>query len=321
MCIIFVILTHYNWTSDQSLKMLFPYMIYMAVPIFMVISGYVYYLSFQKNKIEHFESAYTPAFLFPKVIRYTVPFVMAMAVEFLFLVMMHKLSLSFFGGVLRGGNGPGSYYFPIMIQFLLIYPVIYFAIQKHGIKGFFACLAVNALYEFFQRIYWVDAELYRLLVLRYISVIAFGSLLASEHKGEIKTVHKIIAFFMGVVFLFIEAYTSYSPKIIIHWTGTCFLATLYILPICCFLFEKCRNVRIAPLELAGKASFNIFLTQMLFFVYAGQISGKIFANVQNQYVLTVLQNLFNILVCVIFGILFYKIENKLTSELLKSLKK
>lgn len=287
----------------------------------MVISGYVYYLSFQKNRIEHFESAYTFAFLLPKIIRYTVPFAMAMGIEFLFLVMMHKLNLSFFGGVIRGGNGPGSYYFPIMIQFLFLYPVIYFAIEKNGIKGFLVCLAVNALYEFFQRIYWVDAELYRVLVLRYISVIAFGSLLASEHKGEIKTVHKIIAFFIGVVFIFIEAYTSYSPKIIIHWTGTCFLATLYILPICCFLFEKCRNVRIAPLELAGKASFNIFLTQMLFFVYAGQISRKVFANVQNQYVLTALQNLFNILVCVIFGILFYKMEKRLTSKILKLFKK
>lgn len=297
----------------------------MAVPIFMVISGYVYYLSFQKNNIEHIESAYEISFLLPKVIRYTIPFLMVEAVDFICTSILHRFGYftdfnrnfaQFLISVFRGGNGPGSYYFPIMIQFLFIYPFIYFSLKKYGTKGFVACFAVNALYEFYQRIYFVDGELYRLLVFRYTSVIAFGSLLASKHKKEIKIWDKVLAFVVGVAFLFVEAYTSYSPKIIIYWTGTCFISTLYILPVCSFFFEKCRNVRIALLELVGKASFNIFLTQMVFFLYAGGISGKLFASVRNQYVSIGLQNLFNILICLIIGILFYLMENRLTSKLI-----
>ena len=39
-CIIFVIITHYNWSNAARLKYFFPFWIDMAVPIFMIISGY-----------------------------------------------------------------------------------------------------------------------------------------------------------------------------------------------------------------------------------------------------------------------------------------
>ena len=58
-CIIFVIFTHASWTDEQRVKLLFPFWIDMAVPFFMLVSGYVYTKSFQKNGIETLDSKNT----------------------------------------------------------------------------------------------------------------------------------------------------------------------------------------------------------------------------------------------------------------------
>ena len=51
-CIIFIIITHYSWNDNERLHYLFPFWIDMAVPVFMVITGYVTSLSFQNRGTE-----------------------------------------------------------------------------------------------------------------------------------------------------------------------------------------------------------------------------------------------------------------------------
>ena len=318
-CIILVIICHYDWTASQRLYMLFPFIVNMAVPVFMIISGYVYYLSYQKNNITTFEESWSINFILPKIIRYTIPFLMAMCVDFVCRIILGKLSPSFIVDVLRGGSGPGSYYYPIMIQFIFMYPLIYFFVKKYGIKGFALCFLINACYELFQRLYFVGDGCYRLLVFRYISVIAFGSFLASNHKQQLKPLFYFFSFVIGTSFIILTSYTAYSPKIIIYWTGTCFLATLYILPVSLILIEKCKNVRLRPFEYIGKASFNIFFTQMLYFYYFAQMRRKIFERVEDLYLSIALQNILNIVVCVILGLVFYEIERRITKKILNLL--
>ena len=35
---------------------------------------------------------------------------------------------------LQEGTGPGSFYYPIMMQFIFVYPIIYFAIKEKSLK-------------------------------------------------------------------------------------------------------------------------------------------------------------------------------------------
>lgn len=44
-CILMAIFTHYDWSDKQRILLLFPFWIDMAVPVFMVITGYVSALS------------------------------------------------------------------------------------------------------------------------------------------------------------------------------------------------------------------------------------------------------------------------------------
>lgn len=47
--IIFIIITHFSWTNLERLSFGFPFWIDMAVPIFMLVSGYTQALSCEKN--------------------------------------------------------------------------------------------------------------------------------------------------------------------------------------------------------------------------------------------------------------------------------
>ena len=52
LAVVIVLITHYAWTREQRLIPIFPYLIDMAVPVFMIISGYVGALSFHRHGID-----------------------------------------------------------------------------------------------------------------------------------------------------------------------------------------------------------------------------------------------------------------------------
>lgn len=56
--IVFVIINHSGISDEKCLKLLFPFWVYMAVPFFMTISGYVSALSFKKNNIIYIKEGY-----------------------------------------------------------------------------------------------------------------------------------------------------------------------------------------------------------------------------------------------------------------------
>ena len=59
MCILFVCFTHYAWEGVERRAMLFSWWIDMAVPIFMVLSGYVYEKVIIRKNINSLSQAYT----------------------------------------------------------------------------------------------------------------------------------------------------------------------------------------------------------------------------------------------------------------------
>ena len=131
--IIMVIITHYAWSDKSRLIQLFPYWIGMAVPIFMIISGYVSALSYERKDIQYFFQLYEPTGLLKKYIRYSVPFFMFFGTQIIleyFLydnVTVERIKEYFF----KGGFGKhGTYYYPILLQMILLFPIIYWLIKN-----------------------------------------------------------------------------------------------------------------------------------------------------------------------------------------------
>lgn len=198
-----------------------------------------------------------------------------------------------------------------MIQYLLLFPVIYFVTKKYDYKGLILCGLANFIYEICQRVYGMNESFYRMIVLRYILVLAFGCYIAISNV----VINKKIQFLMivsGTAYITLFVFFDFSPIITIYWKNTSLFACLFIIPLSQFLIKDSK-IKCRPLELIGKASYNIFLVQMIY--YNGV--DYLYSLIHNRGC----QILINIFICTFLGIIFYLIERPITSFVLTKTEK
>lgn len=311
--IIFVVIAHCNWTYEQRMKFGFPFWIDMAVPIFMIISGYVYAKSYERRHIETIEEAWAPNNTLDKFIRYTVPYVISYIIEILMRILNGswngiKHSLLIF---LEGGDGPGSYYYPIMIQFIFLFPILYFPIKKDIYRGTMFCLILNIIYELiFQRVYDMTETYYRMIVFRYIFLIAMGIVL-TKYSGKLnlkKWLLFVTTMIIGITYIIVYRYQGKQLQVFRYWIGTSMLPALFIVSIVFMGVNIYKKMHFKPLEIVGRASYDIFLTQMVYFLFAEYIYRLFDCNdILSQVIVS-------LLITIIVGIMFYYFENGITSK-------
>lgn len=316
-CIICVIATHFSWSQQERLLYLFPFWIDMAVPVFMIISGYVYALSYKRHNVERLKDAYTIENMLNKIVRYTIPFAIVFLAEIIHNYVMgwgsyqgrnlFRTAVSFGLDFLRGGYGPGSYYYPVMMQFIFVFPVLFFIVRKYRERGVILCGAINMCYELLQRLFGMSESWYRLLVFRYILLIGVGCYMAGGDY-KISKIKALLISAVGISFIMANGYLGYSPLILIYWTRTSWLACLYIIPAAMFAFSRMRNVKCKPLEILGKASYEIFLMQMAGFYFG---TGYISALTDSRGVRLIAHIVF--FSCI--GVAFYCIEDPVTRKI------
>lgn len=322
--IIFVIILHSELPGEMRTLLGFPFWVNMAVPVFMLISGYVSALSMDRIGENAVEKAYEPKRVTKKLLRFMVPFGIAFVAQWLIFRMtgrylvgireygLFALVLDF----LRGGKGQGSYYFPVMLQFVFIFPIIYYAIKKHRLKGLAGSFLANGIFEVLKIAFGMSDYEYRFLVFRYLFVIAGGCYIAVGGWQDVKKrtllIGSIICTVMGLGFTCLFSYTGYSPKILIYWKDTSFVACAYLVPVLALLLSKVR-IGCKPLELVGRASFNIFLVQMIYYNFVAETREWI-PNVGMHMAAS-------IVICVTIGVLFYLLECRLTKRVCESVDK
>ena len=214
-CILFVIITHFSWTWTERLRMLFPYWIDMAIPIFMIISGYVYGVSLERKTGGRIQDLYTVNYIIPKLTRYTVPFILIFIAEICIeKIIYHRETDSWINIFLQGGIGPGSYYYPVMLQMIFVFPIIYLIIKKYTKSGLLLCFFGNFAYEILKTSYEMNEEYYRMLIFRYIFLIAYGCFLALE-KGKVKKQGMMLLGITGTFYIYLSCYTDYTPLYLI----------------------------------------------------------------------------------------------------------
>ena len=106
--ILFIIITHFSWSDQERMKYFFPFWIDMAVPMFMIVSGYVYSVSFQ-GKGSNFKIYYQANEIFKKLIRYILPFTSILIIDTLVEFILHGSSqaiLTLFWTNFNGGGWP-----------------------------------------------------------------------------------------------------------------------------------------------------------------------------------------------------------------------
>ena len=299
--VLLIIFTHYGWTAEQRKGFLFLYVVNMAIPVFMVITGYVYSLSISRKGVEHAEDAYRRNLIFRRLLRYTVPMIAVIVWEladphFDILTMSRSELLSW---ALSGTAGKGSYYYPVMVQLVFYFPIVYFIIHVKKETGLVICLIMNAVYELAAWAYGMNPECYRLLVFRYTFVIAAG--VFSYKKHRLGTISSIIMTITGAVFIIIIGRMNYVPRILNRdWATTNFISSMLIVPAMVRILQDVR-IHFAPLEIIGRASYHIFLAQMVYYAGYYNLLKERFGSWQGHLAA-------GMAICVAAGMAFYYID-------------
>lgn len=269
----------------------------------------------QKKGVSHFENAYNLSMICKRLIRYTVPFLIAYTVELvLFYIKGNKIGIvDIISNFFMGGYGPGSYYYPEMIQITFALPIILFSMKKKPRAGLTFWFASNAFYEFIKTLVGLDQSIYRLSLFRYTFLLACGCFIYLQKDKTINKIRLGLIFAIGFVFILVTKYGGYQTKIINNdWRGTSFMAGLYIAPIVMLIIYRFGTFSCKPIELIGKASYNIFLTQL---VYYSTVSGGITRLTDN----ILLHVAFNVIICLAAGIAFYLVEDRFTKKIIDTI--
>ena len=239
--IILVIINHYVHTSCPSFRsnIIFPMIIKMPVPIFMIVSGCMLSMSFDK-RFNKLSEMYHYRELTTRILRFWITFFFAFVVEVAFSVILLQYTIKPIGLIkdfLVGGPGEnGSYYVPVLIQLVFIFPLIFTLIRKFNTKGLLICLVVNLAYETICTATDISAELYRLLMPRYITYVALGGWFYFNNY-RISLTKYAAMFIIGLTFI-LMLQLGYKPFILKKWTDTCMIIAMYIFPIVAFLISK-----------------------------------------------------------------------------------
>lgn len=312
-CVIMVIITHYEW-SDKSTPF-FTMLINMAVPVFMIVSGYNFAMSNRKKADGSLRKMYAWNMIKPKLIRFLIPFFTVCLIEIVLLYMEDK-NINPMRIFLLGAYGPGSYYVPIMLQLLIIFPIIYVLVEKNAKMGIIISGVANLVFEASIQWFEIDKYYYRLSIGRYLLLIAFGCYLYLHPEQRVKRHQMILMFLLGLAYIVTVFEFDKEIPLFSYWKTTAMPVAFYIFPLIILLFRKFYHSRIpgifgSLLTWIGKASYHIFLVQMVYYHF--ELGGSI---MQAAWYIAVP---FNILVAVPVGLLFYETDNRFV-QMMKNMK-
>ncbi len=253
---------------------------------------------------------YNIKILYNKIIKFLIPYTIIFIVEYniYFFVYNDFSILNLIKNYICGGFGPGSYYTPLIIQLLILFPLIYFLYINLKNKNIFLLIGfiVNLLYEIIQSTIGLSETVYRLLIFRYIFLIFYGVYLNGNQNKKI--FGQFLYVIIGAIILYMIDYLNYKMPFIVYWVDTSLLCSLYIIPITHILIKS--NLHSRQIELLGRASYNIFLIQMMYYYTLGRIINNYINNL-------LIQILINVLLCVIGGLIFNDIVQKINLKIFR----
>ena len=323
-CVIMVIITHVSWSQRERASFIFPFIIDMAVPVFMIISGYLRAKKIEKIGFKKFISIRTSLLSFGNLM---IAYVMVAIVEIIAAILSYRFHLGldysyilsskiFFKWLFTGLSGPGSYYMPVMVQLIIFYPLIWFLVKKFKSMGLITCFAMNLAYEIMVYQCSMDPSLYRLLIFRYTFLIALGVYFAMAKGTRGDDIIALILLIAGILFITINAYIK-PFTLFQDWKSTSMLCVPLAYGVIYFLKKYFGDVKYNGIFIIGKASLHIYLTQMVFFALGGGRRLNTLFKSLPSLLNGVLSSVIVVLVCVIVGIIFFKIESKVREWLFK----
>lgn len=335
--IISVVLVHclpYN-NAFMTLRM---FTFSMALLIFMLLMGRNMYASFEKHN--YMENGFhTISYLKNRLIRFLYPFIPIFIISLILgLLINHDVYLGFY--TLVGYlplPGPGNYFVTVLLEFIIIFPLLYLAYKRYPRLTLIATFAISFLFEVASSYIGVlnsDAYLYYANILRYLFMITLGLWVLEAFepnkriRSTLETVIILIGVAVSVIYLVAFGIFHWEFALFNNFWGTEYptlgsyvvIASFYPLALYMlaykFLPSKSSNKIVKFIAYTGKASYHVFLVQILFFAvfynpYATISQSGIFDPITSGVISIVV----SLAVTLTLGALFYKYEYKIDNLL------
>lgn len=313
-CIIFVILNH-CMPEDIMQKTGFFFWGDSAVPVFLIIQVFHAYKNNKKYPRTNYKKLWT------RILR---PFFL---IEFVTIPFSYIKTCSNIGApvslqeflidILKwGGNGPGSYYPWIYIQFAIIIPFLYPVFKSYKTNLSFLCLffiLISQSLEFACIYGGISDRIYRLIFIRYIYLFFLGFVLA--HKGFVINISNITIGLVCLIATSCIVYTNFDfgsflisyPNSVCHWFCYIYIAFLLfpLLKILYYLIKEITFIKNIIIKF-GIHSYDIFLFQMVYFALIDDYIISFLNNlIYNEIIFLFFKLVLPITICMI-SVMIYK---------------
>ena len=319
-CVFFVIITHSDFLNEAIMDkggLFYLLMVNKAVPVFMFLSGFVYSLGAKGG----LKNQYRAKTITRKLLRLTIPTIVTIL---LFVVLnFFKTGSTTVGEMVYRiaifNFGQGSYYYPVMVQFVLLAPVMWHLVHKYKEKGVMLIGVINLFYEILWTLLSPSYDIFRILVFRYLFVIAIGMYAGINKDCKHNWKNVGLSAVVGLVYILLPYFTEYEYKIftVDPWNKSGMMSGFYVasvMAVCFALWGKVKTKgKISnAISMVGKASYHIMYTQMIYFVVRPAFDTLIF---DITALPLILQIIIDIVVSVVTGVVFCVLDDKFFGKL------
>lgn len=255
----------------------YTFWIGMAVPVFMLVSAYLFTLSYIRKGWNSAADALAFENLMPAMTRFLMPFLLLFPLE-VWMTLRERGQDGWWYLIERfplGGFGSGSYYVTLLVEFLLFFPLLSFAVRRSPYRALICAFVVNVLVEVMSYGLHMSNLSYGYVIFRYWFLLAIGAFFAvrcEDGLSRSEWIALIIAGILGGVYKWLSAYDGFSLPFFKLWTIVNLPSCLWILPFMALWLFHVRydgrwSVILRPIELIGVASYDVYLVQKIYHGY------------------------------------------------------
>ncbi len=288
--------------------------IWQAVPVFFIISGITLVISSSQKSHMTFKDFYIQN-LISRIKRIVLPFLVIFVISLAYGIYTHKAYI----GVLNiigylPVSGDGNYFVTILLQYIILAPIIVRVFNKHPYVTIIGLFAVDLSFELiapYIPVFTSVPYLYSGCILRYTSAIALGMYAGNEYlknkSVNIKNPFILTGFAISLVFLVALSFFHFRiPMFRPEWAVQSIISFFYPAIAVILLLNWNYETKISVLQTIGKASYHIFLVQIIFFGFGLSLQKLI--PTQSFALLGIPAIIGNLIITVLIGYLFYRAE-------------
>jgi len=321
--IITVVLLH-TFLEGFFLRFGSPYYLWHAIPIFIVIAGFTGAYAYKRYGSTTLKQCYDPLLIIGRFKRLLIPFFLCWIIEIIIVynISTDRLDLvSVIPNFMTGGFGYGAYFIPVILQSILIVPLLYLLALRNPERMVIIALILTIVFDAI--VFLIGGNIQTSLIyFRYLFAGALGVWVVTSEKRN--NIWLIIGGIISLIYITLCCYTPiFSVFPDYNGYGGILQAPAFVWTVILVLFGlaylpgNAGSGYYQYLGEIGKASWHIFLVQMLYFLAPAAYIYVFLLNPLSAGKVILhfgLGAICNIAICVSLGYGWYYVERKILQK-------